>query len=52
MDVFLALTTNTPLGDGVAPDPSLLQTEFPYYGEPYKATDQVGLTPAHPPAKK
>jgi hypothetical protein len=52
MDVILALTTNTPLGDGVAPDPSLMRAEFPYYGEPYKATDQVGLTPTHPPAKK
>jgi hypothetical protein len=52
MDVILALLTNTPLGDGVAPDPSRMQAEFPYFGEPYQKADQVGLTPAHPPVKK
>jgi Domain of unknown function (DUF4331) len=36
MDVMLSLTTNTPLGDGVAPDPALLRADFPYFGEPYK----------------
>jgi hypothetical protein len=35
MDVMLALTTNTVLGDGVAPDQRRIRTEFPYFGEPY-----------------
>lgn len=38
MDVMLTLWTNTALRDGVAPDPSRLRDEFPYYGEPYPAT--------------
>jgi Domain of unknown function (DUF4331) len=35
MDVMLSLTSNTALGDGVAPDKSRIQVEFPYFGEPY-----------------
>jgi hypothetical protein len=31
MDVMLPLTTNTALGDGVAPDPSLISADFPYF---------------------
>lgn len=38
MDVILSLTTNTPLGDGVTPDQSRMQPDFPYFGEPYKQT--------------
>jgi Domain of unknown function (DUF4331) len=35
MDVMLSLITNTPLGDGVAPDQRRMRAEFPYFGEPY-----------------
>ena len=41
MDVMLALTTNTALGDGVAPDKRRMQALFPYFGEPYARTQQV-----------
>jgi hypothetical protein len=30
MDVMLSLTTNTALGDGVAPDPQRVKASFPY----------------------
>jgi hypothetical protein len=43
MDVMLALTTNTALGDGVAPDQRRMRTEFPYFGEPYVSTEQVAV---------
>jgi hypothetical protein len=35
MDVILTLATNTPLGDGVAPDKRRVRADFPYFGEPY-----------------
>lgn len=35
MDVMLTLATNTPLGDGVAPDRDRTRSNFPYFGEPY-----------------
>ena len=41
MDVMLALTTNTALGDGVAPDKSRMKAEFPYFGPPYPSTQRV-----------
>jgi Domain of unknown function (DUF4331) len=34
MDVMLSLMTNSALGDGVAPDPALIQSEFPYFTQP------------------
>ena len=37
MDVILTLVTNTPLGDGVAPDMRLMRPDFPYFGEPHPA---------------
>ncbi|HEV2673017.1 MAG TPA: DUF4331 family protein [Aliidongia sp.] len=52
MDVMLTLTTNTALGDGVAPDPTRTKAEFPYFGVPYTAAEQADVTPARPPAKK
>jgi hypothetical protein len=51
MDVMLALTTNTALGDGVVPDKRRMRAEFPYFGEPYASTQQVG-TPALGSGKK
>jgi hypothetical protein len=38
MDVMLTLTTNTALGDGVAPDQRRIRAEFPYFGEPYASS--------------
>jgi hypothetical protein len=36
MDVMLTLASNTPLGDGVAPDKTRMRPDFPYFGEPYR----------------
>jgi hypothetical protein len=52
MDVILTLATNTALSDGVAPDKDRIRSEFPYFGEPYTNAEQVGVVPAHAPAKK
>lgn len=52
MDVMLTLATNTALGDGVAPDRGRISPNFPYFGESYKSTEQVGVAPAQSPAKK
>jgi hypothetical protein len=52
MDVILTLATNTPLGDGVAPDKRRVRKDFPYFGEPYTAAEQAGIVPAAAPAKK
>ena len=52
MDVMLTLATNTELNDGVAPDRDRTSPNFPYFGEPYKNTEQVDVAPAQNPAKK
>jgi len=52
MDVMLRLAANKPLADGLAPDRSRIRKEFPYYGKPYTAEEQVGVTPIRRPAKK
>jgi Domain of unknown function (DUF4331) len=52
MDVILTLATNTPLGDGVAPDRGRIRSAFPYFGEPYTRGEQAEVTPAAAPAKK
>jgi Domain of unknown function (DUF4331) len=52
MDVILTLATNTALGDGVAPDKSRISADFPYFGTPYTAAEQTGISPAVPPSKK
>ncbi len=52
MDVMLSLAANKTLTDGVAPDSGRTREEFPYYGEPYTAGEQVGVTPVPRPAKK
>ena len=49
---MLTLATNTPLFDGLAPDRVRIRKDFPYYGAPYTAEEQVGVTPMHRPAKK
>jgi hypothetical protein len=52
MDVILTLTANTPIVDGLAPDRDRIRKDFPYYGAPYTAEEQVGVTPMSRPAKK
>ena len=52
LDVMLTLVTNTPIVDGLAPDRGRIRKDFPYYGAPYTAEEQVGVTPIAAPAKK
>jgi hypothetical protein len=51
MDVMLTLA-NMPIVDGLAPDRGRIRKDFPYYGAPYTAEEQVGVTPMPRPAKK
>jgi Domain of unknown function (DUF4331) len=52
LDVMLTLAANTPLVDGLAPDHGRIRKDFPYYGAPYTAEEQVGVRPMPRPAKK
>jgi hypothetical protein len=52
LDVMLTLAANTPIVDGLAPDCGRIRRDFPYYGAPYTAEEQVGVTPMPRPAKK
>lgn len=52
MDVMLTLAANTPIVDGLAPDRGRIRKDFPYYGAPYTAEEQVGVRPMPRPAKK
>ena len=51
MDVMLALASNKPLSDGVAPDRSRIRNEFPYYGAPYSRDEQVEMRQVPQPSK-
>jgi hypothetical protein len=50
LDVMLTLATNTPLVDGPAADRGRIRKDFPYYGAPYTAEEQVGVRPMPRPA--
>jgi hypothetical protein len=50
--VILTLAANTSIVDGLAPDRARIRKDFPYYGAPYTAEEQAGVTPLLPPAKK
>jgi Domain of unknown function (DUF4331) len=52
LDVMLTLVANTPIVDGLVPDRARMRKEFPYYGPPYTAEEQAGLTPMSRPAEK
>ena len=52
LDVMLTLAANTPIVDGLAPDRARIRRDFPYYGAPYTASEQAGMTPLVPPATK
>ncbi len=45
LDVMLTLAANTSIFDGLAPDRGRIRKDFPYYGAPYTAEEQVGVTP-------
>ena len=51
MDVILTIAANRPLSDGVAPDASRIRDQFPYFGQPYTAAEQVDVTPVRRPKK-
>ncbi|WP_428491223.1 DUF4331 family protein [Rhodopila sp.] len=51
MDVILTLASNAALEDGVAPDKSRTRDIFPYFGDPFTATDQQDVSPARPAAQ-
>jgi hypothetical protein len=44
-DVMVSLATNREISDGVAPDPSRVSKEFPYYGAFFTPQEQEGLAP-------
>lgn len=52
MDVIITLVGNVALADGVAPDRSRIQAEFPYFGAPFKPEEQVGNPPTPNSAPK
>jgi hypothetical protein len=52
LDVMLTLATNTTTVDGLAPDRGRIRKNFPYYGAPYTAEEQVGVRPMPRPTKK
>ena len=52
LDVMLTLAANTPIVDGLAPDCRRIRKDFPYYGAPYTAEEQVGVTPMRPAKKQ
>ena len=52
LDVMLTLVANKPIVDGLAPEWGRIRKDFPYYGAPYTAEEQVGVRPMPRPAKK
>jgi hypothetical protein len=50
LDVMLTLAANTPIVNGLASDRARIRKDFPYYGAPYTAEEQVGMTPLRRPA--
>jgi hypothetical protein len=52
LDVMLTLAANTPLVDGLVSDRGRIRKDFPYYGAPYTAEEQVGVRPMQRPVKK
>jgi hypothetical protein len=52
LDVMLTLAANTPMVDGLAPDRRRIRRDFPYYGAPHTAEEQVGVRPMPRPVRK
>lgn len=45
MDIMITLASNVPLTDGVSPDRTRMRSDFPYFGAPFTADEQAGITP-------
>src|SRR5580704_3744783 len=45
MDIMLSLASNVALADGVVPDGTRMRSDFPYFGAPFTADEQAGITP-------
>jgi len=45
MDIVITLASNVPLADGVIPDRTRIRSDFPYFGAPFTAEEQAGITP-------
>jgi len=52
LDAMLTLAANTPIASGIAFDRDRIRKDFPYYGAPYTAEVQAGVSPSPRPAKK
>jgi hypothetical protein len=52
LDVMLTLAANRSIVDGLVSDRERIRKDFPYYGAPYTAEEQAGMTPLARPAKK
>jgi hypothetical protein len=52
LDVMLTLVANKPIVNGAVADRGRIRKDFPYYGAPYTAEEQAGVTPMPRPAKK
>ena len=46
MDVMLTLASNRPVGDAAIPNRARIRLDFPYFGEPFTKSEQIGVTPA------
>jgi Domain of unknown function (DUF4331) len=46
MDIIITLASNMPLTDGVIPNKNRIRPDFPYFGAPFTAEEQAGVTPA------
>jgi hypothetical protein len=44
-DVMVSLAANAAVSDGVSPAAKRVVAEFPYYGGPFSASEQIGLKP-------
>jgi hypothetical protein len=51
LDVMLTLATNTPVVDGLVAGHARIRKDFPYYGAPYAAEEQVGVRPMPRPLR-
>src|SRR4030081_874861 len=45
MDIVITLASNVPLADGVIPARTRIRSDFPYFGAPFTAEEQAGITP-------
>jgi len=46
MDVIITMASNVAMADGVSPDRTRIRPDFPYFGLPFTAKEQIGVAPA------